>query len=177
MKALLIIDMIKGFTEPETNKGKCALYLPDAKGLIPNINREISKLRRGVDRLIFVRDSHSDNDKEFEMFPKHCLSGTEEAKSADGFEHEGIMAHNFPKTRFSALFGTPIEYLLSEYENIEEVIVTGVCTEICILFTVADLRMRDYGVVVPRDCVSGLTKEGHEWALNHMEKILGAEIR
>ena len=52
----------------------------------------------------------------------------------------------------------------------------GDCTDICVLHTVAGLRNRDYVVEVPADCVASLDARQHAWALDHMEKILGARI-
>ena len=60
--------------------------------------------------------------------------------------------------------------------NPEKVVVMGDCTDICVLHTVADLRNRDYRVEVPADCVASFDAEQHAWALDHMEKILGAQI-
>ena len=55
-------------------------------------------------------------------------------------------------------------------------IVVGVCTDICVLHTVADARSRDYEVEVPVDCVASFDPEAHKWALQHMERVLGATI-
>jgi nicotinamidase-related amidase len=54
--------------------------------------------------------------------------------------------------------------------------VVGVCTDICVLHTVADARNRDYNVEVPAECVASFDAQEHQWALRHMEKILGAKI-
>src|SRR3972149_1360408 len=56
----------------------------------------------------------------------------------------------------------------------EKIIVVGVCTDICVLHTVADARNRDYLVEVPTDCVATFDEEAHRFALNHMKRILGA---
>lgn len=52
----------------------------------------------------------------------------------------------------------------------------GVCTDICVLHTAADARNRDYPVEVPADCVASFDARAHQWALRHMERILGARI-
>ena len=58
----------------------------------------------------------------------------------------------------------------------ERVIVCGVCTDICVMHTVADARNRDYAVDVPLDCVASFDAQAHANALAHMEKILGARL-
>ena len=44
------------------------------------------------------------------------------------------------------------------------------------MHTVADARSRDYPVEVATDCVATFDPEAHEYALQHMEKILGATL-
>ena len=58
----------------------------------------------------------------------------------------------------------------------DKVVVMGDCTDICVLHTVAGLRNRDYPVEVPADCVASFDPQQHEWALGHIEKILGAQV-
>ena len=52
----------------------------------------------------------------------------------------------------------------------------GVCTDICVLHTAADAPNRDYPVEMPTDCVATFDPDAHRWALQHMEKILGASL-
>ena len=80
MKAMLIIDMVKGFINPETTDGKCALYLPGADSIIKNINREISKMGE-EDMIIHLNDTHDRGDREFEMFPPHCMRNTDQSRT------------------------------------------------------------------------------------------------
>ncbi|GAI12303.1 unnamed protein product, partial [marine sediment metagenome] len=72
-------------------------------------------------------------------------------------------------------FDTPLEAKLLKLKP-EKLIVCGVCTDICVLHTVADARNRDYEVEVPVDCVASFNEVAHHSALEHMEKILGAKL-
>jgi nicotinamidase-related amidase len=51
------------------------------------------------------------------------------------------------------------------------VVVTGLMADNCVLFTAADAYMRDYRVVVPRDCV---TPDATRRALKTMTELFGA---
>ena len=80
------------------------------------------------------------------------------------------------KRRFSGFFGTDLDRALAALApDVVEVI--GVCTDICVLHTVADLRNRDYRVVVPGDLVETYDAPGHDadeanrFALAHTELI------
>jgi nicotinamidase-related amidase len=44
------------------------------------------------------------------------------------------------------------------------------------MHTTADARNRDYAVEVPTDCVASFDPDAHRYALDHMEKILGAKL-
>ena len=58
----------------------------------------------------------------------------------------------------------------------DKLIVCGVCTDICVLHTVADARNRGYSVEVPIDCVASFDEQAHRFALEHIEKVLGATL-
>ena len=60
--------------------------------------------------------------------------------------------------------------------NTEKISICGVCTDICVMHTTADARNRDYTVEVPIDCVATFDPDAHRYALDHMEKILGAKL-
>ena len=85
------------------------------------------------------------------------------------------------KTRFSPFYGTKLTELLKELESESgeplQVTVVGVCTDICVYFTVEGLRNRDYKTIVYRDMVASGDPLGHEVFLGHMEKVLGAQLR
>ncbi|HAG08307.1 MAG TPA: cysteine hydrolase, partial [Desulfotomaculum sp.] len=52
----------------------------------------------------------------------------------------------------------------------------GVCTNICVLYTVEELCNRDYKVVVYRQGVASFDLQAHNWALVQMESVLGAKV-
>jgi nicotinamidase-related amidase len=123
--------------------------------------------------IIYLADSHDPDDKEFQMFPPHCILGTEQSEIIPELsDYPGIV---IPKRRYSGFFDTDLEERLEEIKP-EEVVLVGVCTDICVMHTVADLRNRDYPVVVYADCVASFDQEAHVFALKHMEKVLGARV-
>ena len=44
------------------------------------------------------------------------------------------------------------------------------------LHTAADARNRDYQVEIPTSAVATFDPDAHVWALQHMERILGAQL-
>ena len=167
--AVLVIDMLRGFLEEGY-----PLYCGDkARGIIPSIQKLLEReLAQGY-RVFFVCDRHDPDDLEFQMFPPHCVAGTPEADVIP--ELADYPAEIIPKRRYSAFFDTPLEAKLRKLKP-EKLIVCGVCTDICVLHTVADARNRDYTVEVPVEGVASFDEAAHHFALQHMEKVLGARL-
>ncbi len=123
--------------------------------------------------MIFICDNHDPDDLEFQMFPEHCIRGTSEAEViAELAEYEGDVIH---KKRYSAFFETDLEQRLKVL-NPDKIIICGVCTDICVMHTASDARNRDYTVEVPVDCVASFDLEAHQYAMDHMKKILGVQL-
>lgn len=80
------------------------------------------------------------------------------------------------KPKHSAFFSTTLDTLL-RYLGTRRVILTGVATNICVLFTANDAYMRDLEVIVPSDCCAANTMKEHEWSLDEMKRTLKADVR
>ena len=168
-KAVLVVDMVRGFLE----EGYPLYCGARARRIIPGIQRLLEQeLARGS-RVFFICDHHAPDDPEFTMFPPHCIEGTAEAEVIPELAH--YKGEVIPKKHFSAFFDTPLEEKLNELKP-EKLIVCGVCTDICVLHTVADARNRNYQVEVPADCVASFDEKAHHFALEHIEKVLGAKV-
>ena len=169
VNAVIVVDMLVGFLEAEHN-----LYCgDDARKIIPNIARLIEREQASGSQVFFICDNHDPDDLEFKMFPEHCVRGTEEANIIP--ELARYKGEVLPKKRYSGFFGTDLEQRLADVSP-EKVVICGVCTDICVMHTAVDARNRDYEVEVPVDCVATFGPEAHVYALQHMEKILGAKL-
>lgn len=167
--AVLVVDMVRGFCEEGGN-----LYTGEsARAIIPVVKELIERETEKGSKVIFLCDNHAPDDLEFEMFPEHCVRGTAETEiipELAGFEGDVI-----PKQRYSGFFNTDLDARLRELAP-EKVIVCGVCTNVCVMHTVADARNRDYRVEVRADAVATYSEEAHRFALEHIEKVLGARV-
>jgi len=130
---------------------------------------------------VFLVDTHAPDDAEFAMFPPHGIVGSGEDEVVPELQEFVAAGHVVRKSRYSGFHGTELDELLRRLAP-ELVEVVGVCTDICVLHTVADLRNRDYPVVVLRDLVATYDAPGHDgdevdrFALAHMRDILGARV-
>jgi nicotinamidase-related amidase len=167
--AVIVTDMLKCFLEK-----RHALYVGDkARRIIPNVQKLLERELARSSRIFFICDHHDPNDLEFKMFPPHCIEGTPEVEVIP--ELSKYPGEVIPKKRYSGFFGTDLDDRLRKLKP-EKVIICGVLTNICVLHTTADARNRDYQVEVPVDCVASPDEKAHKFALEHIEKVLGAKL-
>jgi nicotinamidase-related amidase len=166
---VLVLDMVRGFCV----EGHPLYVGEPVRQIIEPIRRLLAEERARGSSIVFLCDNHAPDDAEFQMFPPHCIRGSEEAEVIP--ELQEFAGEVIPKTRFSGFYGTNLDQRLRQLKP-AKVIVVGDCTDICVMHTVADARNRDYPVEVPADCVATFDPEAHRFALQHMEKILGAKV-
>jgi nicotinamidase/pyrazinamidase len=167
----MVVDMLRGFLEPGA-----PLYGGEAcRAIMPAMRAYLERERAAGSLLVFLNDTHDPQDREFDMFPPHCVRGTAEAEVVPELADLAADAIVVPKRRYSGFFDTPLEVILRD-RDVTEVAVVGVMTDICVLYTTADLRNRDYPTVVLSDCVASFDPRQHEFALHHMRAILGARV-
>jgi nicotinamidase-related amidase len=166
--AVLILDVIKDFVSG-------ALGNERAVRIVPNIRKVIHHVREKGFPVIYITDAHlPTGDREFEIWPRHAVEGSEGARIVDEVEPEAS-DYFLKKRRYSGFYATGLDSLLRELE-VDTVVLTGLLTNICIQHTAADAFFRGYWVLVPRDCVEAPSDEAQETSLRYMEEMYGAEI-
>jgi len=170
VKALLVIDMIADFIDPEG-----ALYIgPVAEKVVPQVKSCLEKYRSEGSPVIFICDRHLKDDVEFDLFPPHSIEGS----GGDEIIPEltpGSDERVIEKRRFSAFVGTDLDLTLRD-KGIRDIELVGVVTNICILYTAAMARMYGFNVSVPVKAVASFDEEAHDFALREMEKTLGVNM-
>jgi len=169
-RVLLVIDLLNDFLNPAGS-----LYCGyEARKIIPVIRSLIEEFTARGESVVFLRDAHAQNDREFELFAPHAIKGTwgsdvipELAPGPNGLIVD--------KTRFSGFYGNRLAELLTDMKP-DEVWVTGVVTSICVMDTTGGLRDRDYTAVIPVDAVADIDPVWHEFALERMRRIYGARL-
>ena len=162
--ALIIIDMLNDFVEENG-----ALVVPAAKALVPTQLQILNQARQKSMTVIYLADNHMPDDEEFKVWPKHSVAGTRGAQVVD--ELAPIKGEKvIPKRRYSGFFGTDLDLTLRE-AGITNIILMGVLTDICIMYTSADASARGYNVYVVADGTGSTVRENHQFALQHMKEI------
>jgi nicotinamidase/pyrazinamidase len=174
-KTIIVVDIVNAFCR----FGSLASARLDAvtRPIRAHLEREVAA---GAE-VVFLVDTHAPDDAEFAMFPPHSVEGSGEDEIVPELAPFAERGHVVRKRRYSGFYDSELEDLLERLRP-DVVEVVGVCTDICVLHTVADLRNRDYEVVVRADMVATYDAPGHpgdeidRFALDHMRDILGARI-
>ena len=78
------------------------------------------------------------------------------------------------KPKHSGFHSTTLEVLLAHL-GASTLILTGIAGNFCVLFTAHDAYMRDFKLVVPRDCLASEHELDNRHALEHMAKACKAD--
>lgn len=168
--ALLLIDLINDF-DFEGSDGLVAATLPMAQ--------RIAELKRQAKAagipVLYVNDNYGRWQSDFNKLVEHCIEEGCRGREITALLKPEEDDYFVLKPKHSGFFSTTLDTLL-DYLKVKTLILTGVAANICVLFTANDAYMRDYRLIVPRDCVASNEPEETEHALNEMARVLKADI-
>ena len=164
--ALLILDMFNTLDFPE-GKALAKRALPIAK----NIHRLKEKCRKQKIPIIYVNDNFGQWDSDWKKIFSLCASPKSRGKKLA----EILKPHEKDlfvlKRKHSGFYSTNLEPLLKDLK-IRRLILTGIAGDICVLFTAHDAHMRDYDLIIPKDCMASNTARADRELLHQLEKTL-----
>ncbi|HEX8289728.1 MAG TPA: isochorismatase family cysteine hydrolase [Pyrinomonadaceae bacterium] len=168
---LLIIDMISDFDFEDGEK----LYA-NTKPAAERVAELKKKAKKTGVPVVYVNDNFGKWQSDFKKLLTHCADENSRGSSIARLLAPDDDDYFVLKPKHSGFFSTTLDVLL-EYLGAETLILTGVATDICILFTANDAYMRDFSLIVPRDCVAANENEQNESTLKFLEKNLKADTR
>jgi len=80
------------------------------------------------------------------------------------------------KPTHAGFYGTTLERLLHEL-RVKSLIMTGISAHQCVLFTANEAYLREFELIIPRDCVASKTAQQRQFALTYFKSVLHADIR
>lgn len=176
--ALLVIDMQHDFLDQGA-----PLEAAGGRDIIPAVARTVAAARQAGVPVIFTQEAHRpgrvDSGREADPgtgsayyhqdaagmmpLPEHCVEGTRGIEIADGVGYQAGDLR-IVKRRYSCFLGTDLDLLLRGLA-VQTLLLTGVDSNVCVLWTTGDGFQLDYHVRVIEDCTAGTTQEEHEAAL------------
>ncbi len=167
--AILVVDMLNDFT-----LDNAPLKVEENRLIIPHIKELITTERQKGVPIIYVCDAHSPNDKEFAIWPKHCIKGTQGAQIVNELTPQDS-DFVIEKTTYDGFYGTTLNELLKNM-NIKRLIITGCVSNICILHTASSAVLRGYKVEICLNCIASLDEHSKECAVEHFKNVLNAKL-
>lgn len=169
--ALLILDMVSEFRFPDAEA-----ILRGARRPAQAIARLKARARTAKVPVIYVNDTAGQWESDPRSFVQRCLEPDARGRNVVRLIEPDLDGDYFMfKPKHSAFFGTPVESLLGEL-RIRRLVLTGITSHQCVLFTAMDAHVREYELVVPADCVGAGSREETRHALFIAERALRARI-
>ena len=156
--ALLVIDMQKFFLDPESPTFTCG-----GDAILPGVVKLLDTFRKAGRPVIFTRHVHDPNGTDAGImawwWEGMCLEGTRESEIANELcplPREKIVL----KHRYSAFYNTDLETVL-RCLKVEDLVISGIMTNMCCESTARDAYYRDYRVFFPADGTGTVNEEMH----------------
>lgn len=163
--ALVIVDMMNRF-----DFGGADALLPSATAAARSILRLRDMMDQAGRPVIYVNDNfgewHSDQAK---LVERAMESGHDLVEKLRPRDHDYFIM----KPQFSGFYATNLPVLLPKL-GVGRLILVGIQTDICVLFTAAAAHMRNYTLWVPEDAVAAEDDARGNWALAIMRESMGA---
>lgn len=151
-----------------------------ASALAPHALRAAARARALKDRLarshvpaIYANDNFGEWDSDVDAIVQACIARGGAARRLVELLAPADGDRFVLKPRHSAFFGTPLEFLLQDI-GAKRLVITGLTTDSCVMFTAHDAYLRDYRIWIPSDCVAAATPQISRTSLAHMQRVLKA---
>ena len=170
--ALLIVDMVQDFTDPEG-----LVFYPQNREILPRIRRVLDKCREKDCLIVFLQHCNrkGKEDRRIASMRPNCIEGTPGIEIDPMLPVDEEKDYVIRKRRYSGFFGTDLDLVLRE-NHIENLIIVGTKTNCCIRATVTDAFYLDYNRIVVSDCVATNSEEVNRVHLEDIRKYLGQVV-
>jgi len=167
--ALLVIDMISTWDFEGAEKIVAA-----AVAIAPHIGTLKRRCVRAGVPAVYVNDNRGRWRSEFSELVRISIAESRTGAAIAKHLQPGDGDYSVLKPKHSAFYATPLDLLL-RHLRVNRLLITGVASDQCIVMGAAEARMRDYDVVVPRDCIADQTPARTARALRHLADAHGIE--
>lgn len=168
--ALLIIDTINDLNFPGGEK-----VLPWAMRLTTPLRRFRRHAHRHQMPVIYVNDNFGLWRSNFSDVFKHCTRPGSRGRDVARTLKPAREDYFILKPMHSGFFATSLIPLL-EHLRTKRLILTGIATNLCVLFTAHDAHMHRYPMIVLSDCCAAESDFDHNLALEQLKRFCGAGV-
>jgi nicotinamidase-related amidase len=169
-KTLLLVDVIKDFRH-EDGERLLASYRDRHQGLV----RLLEEARSGDRPVVYANDGGGVWDSDAPALVERAI---EEGEAGELVREVAPRRGDVVilKPRYSAFDATPLQSILREELEADELVVAGTATEMCVFQTVTDGLRLGFEVSVRADACATVDEDSERLALDYLERVLGVGV-
>jgi nicotinamidase-related amidase len=168
--ALLIIDTINDFEWSGGDR-----IIGDALKMAEKILKLKQRAKSATVPVIYVNDNFGRWKSDFQAVVDHVIDDDTIGRPVAEILRPDKDDYFVLKPKHSGFYSTTLDTLL-KYLGTQMVVLTGLQTNICVLFTANEAYMRDLKISVPPDCCISSDRKDHDYAIEQMRSILKANV-
>jgi nicotinamidase-related amidase len=169
--ALILLDVITDFEFDDGDE-----LLRHTRAMASHLARLASRARKAKVPVIYVNDNFGKWQEDFKTMSDHFMRKEAKGHMVVEMLRPGPDDYYVLKPHRSAFYSTTLELLLRDLKA-RTLIVTGITTDICVLFTANDAYMRGFDLYIPTDCVAAVKPNHTKQALEFIGRVLKADTR
>ena len=168
---MILIDVITNF-EFEDGDELLKRTLPIAR----NLARLKQRAKKSGVPVVYVNDNFGKWQEDFKTMSGHFAKPAAKGHRVVQLLMPDKDDYYVLKPHRSAFYSTTLELLLRDLKA-KTLILTGVTTDICILFSANDAYMRGFELHIPSDCVAAVKPAFSKQAMEFIKRVLKADTR
>lgn len=169
--ALLIIDVITDFDFDEGSE-----LFKNALPMARKLAELLPAARKAGIPVIYVNDNRGKWQEDLDAQARAIEARSVKGKKILDLVRPTKKDYYVLKPQRSGFYATPLSVLLFSL-NVSNLVITGLTTDICVLFTAHDAYMRGFKVKVPEDCSAAVKKAYHSDAVRFVKRVAKADVR
>ena len=169
--ALILLDVISNFDFEDGDA-----LLRQTLRAAPHLARLAERARKSGVPVVYVNDNFGKWQEDFKTMAQHFMRPAAKGHQVVKQLQPDRKDYYVLKPHRSAFYSTTLELLLRDLK-VRTLIITGITTDICVMFTANDAYMRGFDLYVPSDCVAAVKPSHTKQALSFIDRVLKADTR
>lgn len=169
-RALLIIDMINNLDFPQGQR-----LLSEALPVAKNIFQLKKYFKEINEPIIYVNDNFGKWKSSWEEVYEHCAQETSLGRPLAEILKPQEDDYFVLKPKHSGFYCSNLDVLLQDL-RVNELVITGIAGNICVLFTVNDAYMRGYKIHVPANTIASSSRSLNDFALKQFKDVFDINV-
>lgn len=159
--AMIVVDVVNGFIH------EGAMASPLVEDIVPNVASLMEMCNALEIPVVAFADCHKADCAEFSAFPPHCIENTSESELVDELKKVGGY-FLLKKNSTNGFHEKSFKQCLMQNPQTNTFIVTGDCTDICVLQLCLALKTwytqqnKVVEIIIPVNCVETYDAPGHD---------------